>query len=293
VISAEHESARPSTGEGFADAVTLSWADDARGWYGMARLGLAGEGQGSALAVLFSGREPVAALAQGSIEAPADADWASLSLGGLTMTVEAPLERWTAAWNGYDHGFSLEVEAIGAPAELAPDDPVAELGGMAGYEQLVRVRGTVRSGAGSVQIDGLGQRGHSWGVADWSRLELVRTVSAWLGEGDGGIVLSSMRPAGAAGHDAEAVWAAVVERGEAVPVADPRLSTTYDGDGHQRRAGLELWLTDEDGYPVRAAGEVLCGSSLDLGALRLDMAFMRWHAEGAAGVGRYDVLRKA
>jgi hypothetical protein len=209
------------------------------------------------------------------------------------MTVEAPLERWTAAWNGSDHGFSLEVEAIGAPAELAPDDPVAELGGMAGYEQLVRVRGTVRSGAGSVQIDGLGQRGHSWGVADWSRLELVRTVSAWLGEGDGGIVLSSMRPAGAAGHDAEAVWAAVVERGEAVPVADPRLSTTYDGDGHQRRAGLELWLTDEDGYPVRAAGEVLCGSSLDLGALRLDMAFMRWHAEGAAGVGRYDVLRKA
>jgi hypothetical protein len=76
-------------------------------------------------------------------------------------------------------------------------------------------------------------------------------------------------------------------------VEDPRLSTTYDGDGHQRRAGLELWVSEEDDYPRRAAGEVVCGSSLELGALRLDLAFMRWHAEGVTGIGRYDVLRKA
>ena len=65
------------------------------------------------------------------------------------------------------------------------------------------------------------------------------------------------------------------------------------GDGHQRRAGLELWMSEEEGYPHRAAGEVICGSSLELGALRLDLAFMRWHAEGVTGVGRYDILRKA
>ena len=46
-------------------------------------------------------------------------------------------------------------------------------------------------------------------------------------------------------------------------------------------------------WPRRAAGEVLCGSSLDLGALRLDCAFFRWHLEGRAGVGRYDILRRA
>lgn len=290
---AELETARPSTGEGFADAVTLSWADDARGLYGMARLGLAGDGQGSALAVLFQGREPVAALAQGGIELPAGADWASLSLAGLSTTVAVPLERWTFAWEGTDHGFALDVDAVAAPAELSAADPVARLGGMEGYEQLVRVRGTVRIGTDEVAVSGLGQRGHQWGVADWSRLELVRTVGAWLGEERGGILLSSLRPSGADGHDAEAVWSALVERGEPVPVFDPRLSTTYDGDGHQRRAGLELWVTEEEGYPVRAAGEVVCGSSFDLGALRLDMAFMRWHAEGTTGIGRYDVLRKA
>ena len=104
-------------------------------------------------------------------------------------------------------------------------------------------------------------------------------------------MLSSLRPTGARGHDEEAVWAAVVEAGEPVRVVDPRLSTTYDGDGHQRRAGLELW-PEADGAPHRAAGEVLCGSTLDIGALRLDCAFLRWHMEGREGVGRYDVLRR-
>jgi hypothetical protein len=293
VIDSSSESRRPSTGKGFADAVTVSWGDAARGWYGMARLGLAGEDAGSALAVLFRGREPVGALAQGAIEVPADAAWERLALGPLRTETIAPLERWRIAWEGDAQGFELELEAVSAPAELPPGDPVARLGGMEGYEQLVAVTGRVQSDGEWTAVEGVGQRGHSWGVADWSRLELVRTVSTWLGGDRGGVVLSSLRPAGARGHDEEAVWAALVEQGEPVPIEDPRLSTTYDGDGHQRRAGLELWVSDEDGYPHRAAGEVVCGSSLELGTLRLDMAFMRWHAEGAEGIGRYDVLRKA
>ena len=32
---------------------------------------------------------------------------------------------------------------------------------------------------------------------------------------------------------------------------------------------------------------------MDLGALRLDSAFLRWRMEGREGVGRYDVLRRA
>ena len=36
-----------------------------------------------------------------------------------------------------------------------------------------------------------------------------------------------------------------------------------------------------------------CGSTLELGALRLDCAFFAWHLEGREGVGRYDVLRPA
>jgi hypothetical protein len=271
VISAADEATKTGD-EGFADAVTLSFGDPERGWYALARVGTTAEGR-SALAVLFRGREAVGAIAEGGLNE---------SAMPLAMTVEAPLERWTAAWRGADCGFEVDVDAAAAPLERR--------GGLAGYEQLVRVRGRVWGAGAEEEVDCLGQRGHAWGVADWSSLALVRTVSAWMG--DGGIVLESLRPYQVPGHDDEQVWATLVERGEPVPVADPRLSTTYDGDGHQRRAGLELWMTEEGGYPLRAAGEVICGSSLDLGALRLDLAFFRWHSGGAEGVGRYDILRK-
>jgi hypothetical protein len=259
-------------GEGFADAVTVSFGDPARGWFGMARLGVTDQGS-SALAILFRGREVAGALALGEL---AEGE------GPLSMTIDEPLERWTVRWAGESTGFDLTLEAACAPAERSV--------GMDGYEQLVRVDGTVRLGDERFEVSGAGQRGHTWGVVDWSGLELVRTVSAWLG--DGGILLETTRPTGASGHDSEHVWAALIEQGEPAPVDDPRLSTTYDGDGHQRRAGLELWMTEEDDHPVRAGGEAICGSSMDLGSLTLDLAFFRWHAEGIEGVGRYDILRK-
>ena len=74
-------------------------------------------------------------------------------------------------------------------------------------------------------------------------------------------------------------------------VDDPRLSTVSDVEGHQRRAGLELWVHEED-HPRRAAGELVGGTSLDLGRLRLDCAFLRWRMEGREGAGRYDILRR-
>jgi hypothetical protein len=167
-------------------------------------------------------------------------------------------------------------------------DPVARAGGMEGYEQLVRVRGT----AAGRRIDCLGQRGHSWGAPDWSKIALTRTVSAWM-DTETAVALSAVRPANAKHHADEAVAATLFTGGAPHPVAEPLVSTTFDGDGRQRHAGLELWLDDEGGFPYRAAGEVLCGTTLDLGRLRLDAAFFAWRGEGRTGVGRYDVLRRA
>jgi hypothetical protein len=234
-----------------SETVTISFADG--DWCGMAT--------SAGLATLFRGRE-LLGVGSGS-ELP------------LTMSEHAAGERWSASWDGADCGFDIEAVAISAPVRS---------------EQFVRVTGTVRAGGESFAIDAPGQISHVPEL-DWSSLELVRYVGAWLG--DGGIVLESLRQRKAKGHDAEDVWASLVEHGEPVPVVDPRLSTTYDGDGHQRRAGLELWMTEEEeGYPVRVAGEVICGSSLDLGDLQLDLAFFRWRAHGTEGIGRYDILRK-
>jgi hypothetical protein len=281
--------------EAATDSVTFAFGDSGAQLYGLARLGLSrdagGARRGSALALLFAGREPVAAVARGGLSVADDASWESLSLDGLRTTVEAPFERWTLGFDGPDgQGFALEFAALGEAASLDAGAAAGALGGMAGYDQPCRVRGTVRAGGRERSFSGLGQRGHSWGNADWGRVELARTVTAWTD--DGCAALTAIRPAGASDHAQEATWAAVWEREQLLEVDDGRLSTTYDEDGHARRAGLELWPRDDE-WPRRASGEVLCGSSLELGSLRLDCAFFQWRLEGRAGVGRYDILRRA
>jgi len=285
VIDPEAEGPRPPTGPGFTDAVTFAFADLAAQRYGLVRLGIAHGALGSALLVLFAGREPAAVLARGGVELPPAPSWDALSLAGVRATVEEPHRAWRVTFAGEGAWLDLAFAAVGAPAVLGG-------AGTQGYEQLCRVTGTVSAGGDARALDCPGQRGHEWGVTDWSALALTRTVAAWLEDGTG-IALHAARPAGAAGQDAEGLVAALLGPGEPVAVADPRLSTTYDGEGRQRRAGLELWVDEEEGPPQRASGEVLCGSTLELGALRLDCAFLHWHAEGRAGVGRYDVLRRA
>lgn len=292
MIEPGDERARPATGPGFVDAVTFAWGDPGAGLHGLARAALSGDGRASALALLFSGGEPAGALARGDVDAGAGADFAELSLPGLRTTVEKPLREWTVAFAGEAIGFELAFEALGAPVEIDPAEPVARLGGMAGYEHLCRVHGTVRAGGGEHAVHCLGGRSHQWGAPDWERIDAARTLSAWLDDGTA-IAMTAVSPTGARGHDQEARWAALLDPAGSLHIADPRLSTTYDGDGRQRRAGLELWVGDEDDHPRRAAGEAIAGSTLELGPLRLDAAVFTWHANGRRGVGRYDILRPA
>jgi hypothetical protein len=292
VIGPGDERARAGGDEHFTDAVTFAFADRPAGFFGLARTGVspAPEGglQGSALGLLFAGREPVGVVAEGGAPVAEDGDWEELRVPHLVTTVAEPLARWHVALDAPGGaGFALDFEALSAPAELAAEESAAQLGGMAGYEQLCRVSGT----AAGHPIDCLGQRGHSWGAADWSQIALTRSLAAWLEDGSS-LTVTAVRPAGAESHADEALWGALLDPGGPVAVANPRISTTYDAEGHQRRAGLELWIGEEDEYPRRGAGQVLCGSSVELGQLRLDCAFFQWHVDGREGVGRYDLVRQ-
>src|SRR4051794_455932 len=314
----EDELVHPATGPGFGESVTFAWGDAARELYGSARLGLGADGTASTLALLFAGERPVAVAAAGGgggaapprgrggggggagpAEGPPAAggeevaapSWDRFEVGGVAATIEVPLESWTVSVDGADGGFSLRFEALTAPLGVA-------LAGTDGYEQPCRVTGTVRVGEGRQEVECLGQRGHAWGVSGWEDMELARTLSAWWDD-DRHVALATVRPAGARGHEAEEVAAWLVSPGEEDDDAElqlldeARLSTSYDGAGHQRRAGLELWPKPESSFPVRASGQVVCGTSLELGRLRLDAAFFRWRMGGREGIGRYDVLRRA
>jgi hypothetical protein len=270
--------------------VTFSFADPATGLYGMARAVLSGDGTASVTAVLFAGGELVAQVTESGVYS--GAGFEQLDLPALHATVEEPLQTWTVRLDAGEHGFDLTFEAAGPPAELDPSEPAARAGALPGYEQLCHVHGTVRLGERTQAVRCRGQRGHSWGVPDLDGVAAWRVVAAWLDDGTG-VVLRAVRPAGRTAHGDEALWAAVLGTGGSLRVDAPRLSTTYDNDGCQLRAGLELWVSDDDEHPRRVVGEVLCGSTVDLGALRLQCAFVRWRMGGKSGIGRYDLLRRA
>jgi hypothetical protein len=302
VIGPEDEEPHAGDGEGFGDAVTLAWGDRDAGLYGSARIGLTpAAGTASSLALLFEGRTAAAGHAQGGIEVSGPS-FADLAAGPLRMRTEEPLGSWTVAFESGDGGFRLRFSALGPPLELGPAEPAARAAGMQGYEQLCRVEGEVTTGSGRREVRSLGQRGHSWGTADWEGIERAATVSAWLAP-DLGLTVQAVRPAGQDGQDEEAVSALLLEPADEGPGLevrrfDPaRVSTTYDAQGRQRRVGLELWPEQQDdedpGLPRRAFGELLCGTTLDLGRLRMDAAFFGWRMEGVEGVGRYDLLRPA
>ncbi|MCW3041037.1 MAG: hypothetical protein JWM31_2942 [Solirubrobacterales bacterium] len=302
-ITSAHELPQPSSSPAFSDAVTYAFGDAEADVFAVARVGLSsgpeGEPQGSGLAIVFAGREPVSVRAAGGLPVTS-ASFDAVAAAGVSTTTAVPLEQWALSVENEDGtvALALTFTAVSAPGEVEAGSAVAKTGGMQGYEQLCRVSGTARVRGGTRTIDCLGQRGHSWGAPDWDRLVLARTVSAWAGE-DLGVALTTVRPAKAKSHADEAVQASVFARepdaeglAAAIEPDDARLSTTYDAEGRQRRAGLEIYETEE-GYPHRGAGEVLCGTSLDLGRLRLDCSFFRWRLDGREGVGRYDILRRS
>jgi hypothetical protein len=274
---------RAATAEGFSDALTYAFAQPDGGICGVARLGLS-DGRASGLVLIFRGGEPVGVSADG--EGRPGQAWDKVSAAGVSTETLEDGRRWRVRLDG-DVGFDLEFASTGAPLVLPADAEAARAGGMEGFDHLCRVTGTV----GGEPFSGLGQRSRSWGAPDWDRMRLARTLSGWFDD-EHALSVVAVRPAKAKSHADERISALLLDGGVPLEVADPRISTTYDGEERQRAVGLELYVGPEDDFAQRAAGEVLAGTSLDLGRLRLDCAFFRWRWRGREGVGRYDVLRR-
>ena len=187
-------------------------------------------------------------------------------------TVEEPLARWTRA--ARRAGFALEFEATTPPAELAGRAAVAKAGGLEGYEQLCRVQ---RDACARTRrpVRGLGQRGHAWGNPDWDKIALTRAVGAWLDDGSGVVITASARRARSRTPTRRS------GRPRWTPSARARSTTRgcrpprTPGPADPRRAGA---VGRRGRLPVPRHRRGAGGSTLELGALRLDCAFFRWHS---------------
>ena len=161
---------------------------------------------------------------------------------------------------------------------------------------LTRVANPVQLGGMRAHLcsagEGLGVVAEIHDPPRWQELDATRYICA-LFDAKNAVLSFARRPAGSMGHGEELVVAHLWSDGELKGVEDVRLSTIYDGEGRPRQASMELWVAEEDELPRRAAGQVACGTSLELGRLRLDCAFFDWRMEGRVGVGRYDIVRRA
>jgi hypothetical protein len=181
-------------------------------------------------------------------------------------------------------GFEAELTRL-AGAPLEPGTAFADVAGLTEEPYAARVEGEWRAAGSSGAIECIGRAVRTSGVIDWSRVELVRTLTVSLDEGSL-LAVAAARPAGAAGHGDEAVSALLAEPdGGTIRFDEPLLSTEYDPGGEPRRVGIELWPQDEEAVAMRGAGTVLSQAP---GA-----AFLAFTLDGRTGTARYAILRSA
>ena len=191
----------------------------------------------------------------------------------------------------------MQLDGASLKLELAPlAAPLAIGGEGSGAQELsvCRVLGELQAGGKARPISCLGIRSEADSESAGDA-PLTRSIAVAFSDG-GLLALDAVRPQGAETHAEEQVVAAFASpEGRATAFAETLLSTQYDRDGRQVRATLELW-PDQGTAPSpgrRAAGTIVCGTSLMLDERRLDLAIFRWSMDGTPGLGRYEVLSGA
>ncbi len=207
---------------------------------------------------------------------------------GDPIQVTLPAGGWSAdgaTWRIAADGVELEVDAVTEERESFPHpdgrDPIR------GVQELCRVRGTVTRSGGEHRLDCPGTRTVIDGV-DPGGLDSVRAVAGWFAS-DEAFTLLALRAPRSRGQESDLVAATLFDPEGWVPVADPRLSTTYDGAGVPTRVSLELWVNEgENEFPRRAAGEAAApGAAVTAEGLEVRATPLRCHSHGREGGGVY------
>jgi hypothetical protein len=276
----EHTAPVAGDEAGFTDTLTLCFADPDAAVYGV--IALERGTIDAAGALLFVDGELVASHARSDLHTHL-ARWQALSTDALSIEIDPT---WVVELRADGAELTVEFLPPSDPFIFEAASPPGAISGLERSERVCDVAGTVTVGGSERAIDGRGQRSHQWGPSPWPRLASWRALAAWLDD-DRALALWGAQPAGGGERDREALAARIVEvhPPRALDVAEPRISTTYGGDGRPLRAGLELWLGADDDFAQRAAGELICAGSLRLGSSRQLWSFLDWRMEGRAGLG--------
>ncbi|HWD85523.1 MAG TPA: hypothetical protein VG321_07210 [Solirubrobacteraceae bacterium] len=195
--------------------------------------------------------------------------------GGPADVAPGELRRGTCGqWEVRRNGEA--VAAVEQPADATGENPDQGL-------SLVQV-------AGPAEGAGIAYAGQPDAQADSARI-----LFAWFPE-DRTIALLAVRPAKAKGQDRDELAVSCLGEPPGNHVFDPRLSSTYGGDGLLRRVGVELWLgesEESDLRPLRVAGEgSRAVARLDLEDAVVQAQPFLAHSRGQSGIGVYVLITR-
>jgi hypothetical protein len=187
-------------------------------------------------------------------------------------------------------GAVWEMRTADSALSVSPTPSGARSGPADSSPELCEFRGSAATADGKHELECAGVRV----VTEIGRLESLRLVAAWFPEGNS-VALLALRPTGARGHADDRVAAAVAGVGEGLSIFDPRLSTTYRGDGSPLRVGVELWLGESEDSELqlrRFAGDAEpTAGSLSRDGLTIDCQTLAAHDTSASGPGVYLLAR--
>ena len=282
-------------GEGrFSDAVTVAFGDGAADLYGVARMGLAGRRGGGAWrsSSAAASRSPCVPRAAWRWTARRRAGRRSPPPGWTPRSIE-PLRRWRLQLRGrrrdrWTSSSRRSARRPSWPPTIRRPRPAA----WHGYEQLCRVRGAATVGDRR-------SRCARWASAGTPGARRTGTASPWPARSACGWARtwpSRCRRAPRQGRRTPTSWWRRDHGGRRGRRRRRRRAGRAVGRGpaavdHLRRRGAPAprrpRAVGGRGRPLpgEIAGEVVCGTTLDLGRLRLDCAFFRWRGRAARASG--------
>ena len=210
-----------------------------------------------------------------------------ISGAGSLLAADGQVRATGEAELGKDDGEVWRARAGGAfDVALEPlADPLA-LGGAA-IVWMCAARGTI----GGEAFEGVGHLTRE-GPPEGARLE--RSVTAWLGD-ERYLAMAARRPRRAHEHGDESLAAAILRGAplHVVSVEQPRLSSTFDGDGRLLRCGVELWETADAEFAHRFGGLATASGELThADGARTLVSFVAWRGDRDSGHGRYDLTQR-
>lgn len=166
----------------WSDSLYFNVWDPSSGLFLLTRIAVLPNQPGVTAGVLaWIGAKPAYGYGHSLDEAPL-ADWDDMAVGGLRYQELEALRSWEVTLADGTNAMSLRWDGFTGVVDYAENrQPLPRPVAWGHYEQTCRVRGSLELNGFRVDVDGVGQRDHSWGFRDWGGLREWHWVTGFLG----------------------------------------------------------------------------------------------------------------